>query len=176
MYSQPSERSSGVICDQTIAFNGFDAAKHYPEHLRRVRFEDPKSGKTLGFLTNNTLLPALSAAALYKNRSLVELFFIRTKQHLRIEIFPGISENAVKRQIWCACAPACSSPSSSSSSRRSFNSMPRDTRCYRFSPTRFSRNPRCEAPCDPIWSLRESRPTLTRWVCSPFNRTLLSTD
>jgi hypothetical protein len=30
--------------------------------------KDPESGKTLVFLTNNTSLPALSIAALYKNR------------------------------------------------------------------------------------------------------------
>ena len=60
VYSAPTERSRGVICDQTIALNGFYAARHYPEHLRRVRFKDPETGKTLVFLTNNTALPPLS--------------------------------------------------------------------------------------------------------------------
>jgi hypothetical protein len=102
VYSAPADRSMGVICDQAIALNGFYAAKHYPEHLRRVRFKDPESGKTLVFLTNNTLLPALTIAALYKNRWQVELFFKWIKQHLRIKKFLGTSENAVKTQIWCA--------------------------------------------------------------------------
>jgi hypothetical protein len=62
-----------VICDQTIRFNGFYPAKHYPEHLRRIRFKDPESGKTLVFLTNNTTLPASTIAALYKSRWQVEL-------------------------------------------------------------------------------------------------------
>ena len=102
VYSAQADRSTGVICDQAIALNGFYAAKHYPQHLRRVRFKDPESGKTLVFLTNNTLLPALTIAALYKNRWQVELFFKWIKQHLRIKKFLGTSENAVKTQIWCA--------------------------------------------------------------------------
>lgn len=102
VYSQPSERSTGVICDQAIALNGFYVSKHYPEHLRRIRFKDPETGKTLVFLTNNTALPALTIAALYKNRWQVELFFKWIKQHLRIKKFLGTSENAVKTQIWCA--------------------------------------------------------------------------
>jgi hypothetical protein len=102
VYSQPTDRSTGVICDQAIALNGFYAARHYPEHLRRIRFKDPETGKTLVFLTNNTALPALTIAALYKNRWKVELFFKWIKQHLRIKKFLGTSENAVKTQIWCA--------------------------------------------------------------------------
>lgn len=104
VYSAPSERSSGIICDQSIALNGFYTARHYPQHLRRVRFKDPESGKTLVFLTNNTTLPPLSIAALYKHRWQVELFFKWIKQHLRIKKFLGTSENAVKTQIWCAVA------------------------------------------------------------------------
>ena len=59
-------------------------------------------GKTRVFLTNNTTLPPLMIAALYKNRWQVELFFKWIKQHLRIKRFLGTSENAVKTQIWCA--------------------------------------------------------------------------
>ena len=104
VYSHPAERASGVICDQRVMLNGFYSAKHYPEHLRRIRFKDPESGKTLVFLTNNTSLPALTIAALYKSRWQVELFFKWIKQHLRIKRFLGTSENAVKTQIWCAVA------------------------------------------------------------------------
>ena len=104
VYSMPADRTTGVICDQRIALNGFYAAKEYPEQLRRIRFKDPESGKTLVFLTNNTALPALTIAALYKSRWQVELFFKWIKQHLRIKRFIGNSENAVKTQIWCAVA------------------------------------------------------------------------
>lgn len=104
VYSAPTDRASGVICDQRVMLNGFYSAKNYPEHLRRIRFKDPESGKTLVFLTNNTTLPALTIAALYKSRWQVELFFRWIKQHLRIKRFLGTSENAVKTQVWCAIA------------------------------------------------------------------------
>ncbi len=104
VYSSPTHRDSGVICDQRVMLNGFYSAKAYPEHLRRIRFKDPESGKTLVFLTNNTALPALTVSALYKSRWQVELFFKWIKQHLRIKRFLGTSENAVKTQIWCAVA------------------------------------------------------------------------
>ena len=75
VYSAASDRTIGVICDQRVMLNGFYSAKKYPEHLRRIRFKDPESGKTLVFLTNNTALPALTICALYKSRWQVELFF-----------------------------------------------------------------------------------------------------
>ena len=102
IYSSATDRSTGVICDQAIALDGFYTRQDYPEHLRRVRFKDPESGKTLVFLTNQMTLPALTICALYKNRWQVELFFKWIKQHLRIKRFFGTSENAVKSQIWIA--------------------------------------------------------------------------
>lgn len=102
VYSMPSDRTTGVICDQIIALNGHYASRDYPDHLRRIRFKDPESGKTLVFLTNQMTLPALTICALYKARWQVELFFKWIKQHLRIKRFYGTSENAVKTQIWIA--------------------------------------------------------------------------
>ena len=104
VYSAATDRSTGIISDQQVMLNGHYSAKKYPEHLRRVRFKDPETGKTLIFLTNNTALPALTIAALYKSRWQVELFFKWIKQHLRIKKFLGTSENAVKTQVWCAVA------------------------------------------------------------------------
>src|SRR3954467_3886615 len=101
-YSAPTDRTTGIVCDQTIALDGHYARQHYPERLRRVRFRDAETAKTLVFLTNNFDLPALTSAALYKNRWQVELFFKWIKQHLRIKQFYGTSENAVKTQIWIA--------------------------------------------------------------------------
>ena len=102
VYSAPTDRKTGVICDQTIALPGVKASKDYPSHLRRIRFKDPELGKTLVFLTNDFQLPALTICALYKSRWQVELFFKWIKQHLRIKQFYGTSENAVKTQIWIA--------------------------------------------------------------------------
>jgi hypothetical protein len=104
VYSAATDRSTGVISDQQVMLNGFYSARKYPEHLRRIRFKDPESGKTLIFLTHNTALPALTICALYKSRWQVELFFKWIKQHLRIKHFLGNSENAVKTQVWCAVA------------------------------------------------------------------------
>jgi len=102
LYSASVDRNTGLICDQTITLNGYYAAKHYPAHLRRIRYRDPETDKTLVFLTNQFALPALTICALYKCRWQVELFFKWIKQHLRIKRFYGTSENAVRTQIWIA--------------------------------------------------------------------------
>lgn len=102
LYSAPTDRSTGVVCDQTIALDGFYARQSYPDPLRRIRFRDPQTDKTLVFLTNQMTLPALTICTLYKSRWEIELFFKWIKQHLRIKRFYGTSENAVKSQIWIA--------------------------------------------------------------------------
>ena len=101
-YSHAVDRSTGLICDQTVVLTGFYAFKDYEEPLRRIRFKDPETGKTLVFLTNNFVLPALTITELYRCRWQVELFFKWIKQHLRIKSFFGTTENAVKTQIWIA--------------------------------------------------------------------------
>lgn len=100
--SLPVNRDSGVICDQLITLSVFYSKQGYPRALRRIRFKDPDTGKTLVFLTNHFDLPALTICQLYKMRWQVELFFKWIKQHLRIKAFFGTSENAVKTQIWIA--------------------------------------------------------------------------
>lgn len=102
IYSHPVDRTTGVICDQSVLLTGFYQAKHYPEKLRRVKYYDAATEKTLVFLTNNFALPALTIAELYRCRWQVELFFKWIKQNLRIKTFYGTSENAVKAQIWIA--------------------------------------------------------------------------
>ena len=102
VYSAPTNRATGIICDQTISLDGNSTSRNYSEHLRRIRFKDPETAKTLVFITNNFALPAATICALYKSRWQVELFFKWIKQHLRIKQFYGTSENAVKTQIWIA--------------------------------------------------------------------------
>lgn len=102
LYSVATDRTTGIICDQTIALDGFYTRRDFPEHLRRIRFKDAETGKKRVFLTNNFLLPAATVCTLYKSRWQVELFFKWIKQHLRIKRFFGTSENAVKSQIWIA--------------------------------------------------------------------------
>jgi len=102
IYSAPNDRVQGIICDQTVALSGFYSQKRYPHYLRCIRFKDTETGKTLIFLTNLFGPPATTICALYKARWQVELFFKWIKQHLRIKKFYGMSENAVKVQIWTA--------------------------------------------------------------------------
>jgi len=102
IYSQPVERSTGLIYDQTIMLSGFYQSKDYPEKLRRIKYHDAESDLTIVLMTNNFNLPALTVTEFYRSRWQVELFFKWIKQHLRIKSFYGTSENAVKTQIWIA--------------------------------------------------------------------------
>ena len=102
LYSHRNDRNEGLIYDQTVALTGVKTTQHYPDQLRCIKYHDRSRDKTLVFLTNNTYLPALTIAELYKNRWHVELFFKWIKQHLRIKKFYGRTENAVKTQIWIA--------------------------------------------------------------------------
>jgi transposase len=101
-YSRAVDKTTGVRSDHTVILTAIDSAKAYPDALRRVSYFDWETGKRFKFLTNNFTLPALTIARIYKARWQVELFFKWIKQHLRIKAFYGISENAVKTQIWIA--------------------------------------------------------------------------
>jgi len=102
IYSHPVDRADGLKCDQSIMLVTPKSLAGYPEKLRRVKYFDAEREKQLVFLTNNFVLPALTIAKLYKCRWQIELFFKWIKQHLRIKVFCGTSENAVKTQIWIA--------------------------------------------------------------------------
>jgi hypothetical protein len=102
LYSRPVDRTTGLICDQTIVLDGYYSEKGYPEKLRRVRYYDEEEDRSLTFLTNNFSLPALTIAQLYRRRWQIELFFKWVKQHLRIKAFYGTSPNAIHTQIWTA--------------------------------------------------------------------------
>ena len=102
VYSHQIDRGAGLICDQSVMLTGFYQCKDYPDKLRRVKYHDAATNKTLVFLTNNFSLPAMTIADLYRSRWQVELFFKWIKQNLRIKTFYGTSENAVKSQIWIA--------------------------------------------------------------------------
>lgn len=102
IYSQAIDKSTGLVCDQTVRLTNVHTAREYPDHLRRVRYNDPETGRQLVFLTNLFQTSAMTIALLYRGRWMVELFFKWIKQHLRIKRFFGTSSNAVKTQIWIA--------------------------------------------------------------------------
>jgi len=99
-FSRPVDKSTGVQCDQVVVLEREESYKLYPDSFRRIRFYDSVRNKRMVFLTNNMTLPAKTIADLYKSRWRVELFFKWIKQHLKIKSFYGLSENAVKSQIW----------------------------------------------------------------------------
>lgn len=101
-YSNTVDKSTNVRSDQFGILDLESSRLKYPEPLRRIRFYDQENDKRLVFLTNNTDLPAATIAALYKSRWQIELFFKWIKQHLRIKKFYGLSDNAVRSQIWIA--------------------------------------------------------------------------
>lgn len=104
LYSHSANKTEGVHCDQTIMLTGNIVSTEYPEKLRRIHYYDSEHQLHLIFLTNNFALPPLTIAKLYKCRWKVELFFKWIKQNLRIKTFFGLTENAVKTQIWIAIA------------------------------------------------------------------------
>jgi hypothetical protein len=102
IHSTQIDKSTGLRCDQTVMLTGSLTKKKYPEKLRRIKFFDLETKKSLVFLTNNFSSSPLTIAELYKCRWQVELFFKWIKQHLRIKKIYGTSGNAVKTQIWIA--------------------------------------------------------------------------
>lgn len=102
MYSHDIDQSTGVRCDQTIKLQGYYTTKKYPEKLRRIKYYDDETDTAYVFLTNNFDLKAEQIAYLYKQRWQIELFFKWIKGHLKVKVFWGQSENAVKTQIWAA--------------------------------------------------------------------------
>jgi len=102
LYYQNVDKTTGLRCDQTIRLNGFYPSQDYPAALRRIGYFDIETKKKFVFLTNNFALPALTIAQLYKYRWQIEIFFKWIKRYLRIKTFFGLTENAVKTQIWIA--------------------------------------------------------------------------
>jgi len=107
IYSKPVNKAVGVLYDQIGMLETYKSKKEYPNKLRRIKYYDIESNRTLIFLTNNTELKAEEIAFLYKKRWEVELFFKWMKQHLKIKSFWGTSLNAVKIQIYCAIIAYC---------------------------------------------------------------------
>lgn len=103
--SRPVDRSTDLRCDQLIRLTTFRSHRAYPQVLRRVRIYDEEHQQRLVLLTNQLTLPTATISLLYRKRWQVELFFKWIKQHLKLRVFLGRSENAVRCQVWAAvCA------------------------------------------------------------------------
>lgn len=103
--SRPVDKTTGLRCDQLIRLTRFQSRRAYPHVLRRVRVYDESHGQSLVLLTNELTLPAATIGLLYRKRWQVELFFKWIKQHLKLRVFLGRTQNAVRSQVWAAvCA------------------------------------------------------------------------
>jgi hypothetical protein len=101
------EGSDNILYDQTIRLTGLQTRKKYPVLLRRVGYYSVEHKRTFTYLTNNFGISAKYIVLLYKNRWQVELFFKWIKQHLHVKSFWGVTENAVKIQIYAAITAYC---------------------------------------------------------------------
>ena len=101
------ECSDNIVKDQTIRLTGPQTRIKYPSLLRRIVYYSPEHKRTFTYLTNRLEISAKNIAMLYKNRWQVKLFFKWIKHHLLIKSFWGVSENAVRVQIYTAIATYC---------------------------------------------------------------------
>lgn len=99
--------SDNIIKDQTIRLTGPITERKYPSLLRRIVYYSTDHKRTFTYITNNLEISAVHIALLYKNRWQVELFFKWIKQHLHIKSFWGVTENAVRIQVFTAIATYC---------------------------------------------------------------------
>ena len=100
--SRSVDKSTGLRCDQLVHLANKAPRQLYPERLRRIRYYDTQHQLSLVFWTNQLTLPALTIAQLYRRRWQVELFFKWIKYNLRLRTFLGVSNNAVRIQLWAA--------------------------------------------------------------------------
>lgn len=91
----------GIRQDEIIVMEKQGQREDAP-FLRRVCYWDEEAAREFVFLTNHLELPALTVAAIYKERWQIELLFKALKQNLRIKTFVGTTANALKTQIWTA--------------------------------------------------------------------------
>lgn len=101
------ESPDNILYDQTIRLTGEQTKGRYPVLLRRVGYYSMEHQRTFTYLTNNFEISAKHIAMLYKYRWQVELFFKWIKQHLHIKSFWGVTENAVRIQIFSAITTYC---------------------------------------------------------------------
>jgi hypothetical protein len=94
-------RKKGIRFDHIIKFTG-SKKSDYPATLRHIKYRDPETGIIYNYITDNLILSAFTIAEIYRDRWQIELFFKKIKQNLKIKHFLGLSENAIRIQIWVA--------------------------------------------------------------------------
>ena len=68
----------------------------------RIVVWDEENQRQIVLLTNHMEFGATTLADIYRERWQIELFFKALKQNLKVKSFVGVSENALRIQIWTA--------------------------------------------------------------------------
>ena len=103
---RPVPKGRNILSDEVIRLTGVhakvDSAKKCPHPLRRVVVWDATNKRELVLLTNLLEFGATTISEIYRQRWQIELFFKALKQNLKIKTFVGVTENALRIQIWTA--------------------------------------------------------------------------
>ena len=95
---------SPVIRDEMVYIG---TSQNRAENIFRIVEVDDTKGNTLRLVTNRFDLSAYEISNIYRSRWTIELFFKWLKQHVEIKHFYGMSENALKNQIYIALIIYC---------------------------------------------------------------------
>ena len=95
-------KNRNILSDELIRLCGTDAQAKCPHVLRRIVVWDEIKEREIVLLTNHLEFGATTIADIYKARWEIELFFKALKQNLKVKTFIGVSENALRIQIWTA--------------------------------------------------------------------------
>ena len=126
VYSAPTDRSTGIICDQTISLDGFYTRQDYPELLRRIASRTPSDRWSSS--------PTTSRSGRHHLRALQKPLAGGTLLQVdQAEVFGSRVLRHVGERGEDASGLPSRSTSSSPSSRSASTWTPRSTLCYRSS-------------------------------------------
>lgn len=95
-------KNRNILADQLVRLTRAKAQAKCPHVLRRIVVWDEVNERKIVLLTNHLEFGATTIADTYKSRWQIELFFKALKQNLKVKTFVGVSENALRIQIWTA--------------------------------------------------------------------------
>jgi IS4 transposase len=70
--------------------------------LRRIVVWDDNKKEEVVLLSNHLKFGSTTISTIYRERCQIEVFFETLKQNLKVKTFIGVSENALRIQIWTA--------------------------------------------------------------------------
>ena len=95
-------QNRNILSDKLVRLTGAKAQGKCPHVLRRIVVWDNVNEREIVLLTNHLEFGSTTIADIYKSRWQIELFFKALKQNLKVKTFVGVSENALRIQIWTA--------------------------------------------------------------------------